>query len=889
MTETPRDPLDALKWPLRLTAAGLWAERAARAFWPLASVVGIALALAMLGLHETAPTTLVWVAAGAVLLGAVAGIFYGARRFRRPRASEVLARLDATLPGRPLAALRDRALAGAEDPGTAELWRAHLARMAERARQARPVHPDLRLARFDPFALRYVAVIALAVALMFGSLWRVGSISEMGPGGGPALAAGPSWEGWAEPPAYTGRPALYLNDITRARLTLPEGTLVTLRAYGGDLSVRETVSAVPRTAEAGAEEAEPAPMQDGVHRFEVARSGTVEITGPAGRRWEIGLTPDRAPEIAFDGPLSREANGEMAQPFVARDDYGVVAGRARVTLDLAEADRRYGLASAPDPREPLVLDLPMSITGDRRDFGEVLVENLSEHPWANLPVTMVLLAEDAVGNEGASIPMDMILPGRRFFDPLAQAVIEQRRDLLWARENAPRVAQVLRAVSHHPDDLFRSETSYLRLRVILRRLETFTEYGLRPQQQEEIAKALWDLAIQLEEGDLSNALERLRRAQERLSEAMENGASEEEIAELMQELREAMQDYMRQLAEQTDPEDMPEMSENMQSMSGDQLQQMLERIEELMRQGRMDEAQALLDQLQQMMENMQIARGQQGQQGQSEGQQALNGLAETLREQQELSDESFRELQEQFNRQREAERQQGQQGQQGQQPGQPGQGQQPGQPGQQQGQGQQPGEPGPGQIPGQPGEGEGSGPGTDRAENGEGTGPGAEALAERQQALRDELERQRGNLPGAGTPEGDAAREALGRAGEAMDGAEDALRADDLARAIDEQAEAMDALREGMQNLGEALAQQQQQPGQGQQGEGQGTAEATRRDPLGREQGNSGQLGTGENLLQGEDVYRRADELLEELRRRSAETERPQIERDYIERLLDRF
>ena len=47
------------------------------------------------------------------------------------------------------------------------------------------------------------------------------------------------------------------------------------------------------------------------------------------------------------------------------------------------------------------------------------------------------------------------------------------------------------------------------------------------------------LAILLEEGDLGDALERLRRAQERLSEAMKNGASDQEIAELMQELREA--------------------------------------------------------------------------------------------------------------------------------------------------------------------------------------------------------------------------------------------------------------------------------------------------------------------------------------------------------------
>ena len=61
------------------------------------------------------------------------------------------------------------------------------------------------------------------------------------------------------------------------------------------------------------------------------------------------------------------------------------------------------------------------------------------------------------------------------------------------------------------------------------------------------------------------------------------------------------------------------------------------------------------------------------------------------------------------------------------------------------------------------------------------------------------------------------------------------------------------------------------------------------RDPLGREAGENGQVGTDENLLQGEDVYRRARELLDEIRRRSAEQSRPDEELDYLKRLLDRF
>jgi hypothetical protein len=42
-------------------------------------------------------------------------------------------------------------------------------------------------------------------------------------------------------------------------------------------------------------------------------------------------------------------------------------------------------------------------------------------------------------------------------------------------------------------------------------------------------------------------------------------------------------------------------------------------------------------------------------------------------------------------------------------------------------------------------------------------------------------------------------------------------------------------------------------------------------------------------LAEGEDVYRRAQELMEDIRRRSGEGDRPQIELDYLKRLLDQF
>ena len=303
-------------------------------------------------------------------------------------------------------------------------------------------------------------------------------------------------------------------------------------------------------------------------------------------------------------------------------------------------------------------------------------------------------------------------------------------------------------------------------------------------------------------------------------------------------------------------------------MTQDDLQEMMDRIQELMEQGRMAEAEQALRELQELLENLRMSQNQQGGEGQSPGEQAMEGLAETLREQQGLSDEAFRDLQEQFNPNAQAGENQQNQGRDG------GQGR-----GQQHSQGGS-GEQGQNQSQG------GQGGNQSQSQSGDGDLEGS--LADRQQALRNELQRQQNGLPGAGTPEGNEARDALDRAGRAMDQAEQSLRQRDFADAIDNQARAMEALREGMRALGEQMAQQQQENAQG-----QGMSEADRmaqaRDPLGRMPGANGQAGTDESLLQGEDVYRRARELLDEIRRRSGEGERPDVELEYLKRLLDRF
>jgi hypothetical protein len=136
------------------------------------------------------------------------------------------------------------------------------------------------------------------------------------------------------------------------------------------------------------------------------------------------------------------------------------------------------------------------------------------------------------------------------------------------------------------------------------------------------------------------------------------------------------------------------------------------------------------------------------------------------------------------------------------------------------------------------------------------------SLAERQEALRRQLEDQAGRLPGTGTEEGDEALRQLDEAGRAMDEAADALENGDIAGALDLQSDAMEALREGMTALGRALAEEQgREPGQG-QAEGAMPTDRPLQDPLGRQAGNTGSFGSDENIEAREEAFRAPENCL---------------------------
>ena len=186
------------------------------------------------------------------------------------------------------------------------------------------------------------------------------------------------------------------------------------------------------------------------------------------------------------------------------------------------------------PRADLALPGASGGIGD----GETTLD-LSDHPWAGAQVKMVLVAHDEGGNEGRSEPVTITLPEKPFTNPLARALVEQRRNLVLNPRRKKDVATALDALMIAPDHFGTNASVYLGLRYA----ETSLDNAQSDQQLVEVADFLWAMAQQIENGDLSDAERALRAAEKELREAIDRRASDQEIQKLTQNLRVAMDKF----------------------------------------------------------------------------------------------------------------------------------------------------------------------------------------------------------------------------------------------------------------------------------------------------------------------------------------------------------
>ncbi|MGH7014753.1 MAG: TIGR02302 family protein [Stellaceae bacterium] len=785
---------------LVLARLALGWERLWPALWPTSFVVGAFLVLALFDVPARLPGWAAVSLLGLFVAALIVTLTLAARELRPPSRDAARRRLETAsgLAHRPLAALEDT-LASADDPASAALWRLHQARMAEAARALRIGVPRAGLVRRDPYALR----IALGLLLLLGAIdagadapARVAhaldpEMQMAGVGGGHTSTL----DIWVSPPQYTGLPPQFLSTSgAKGTVAVPIGSTVLARVHGGD---RRPALAVDGHA------TKMTKIDDGDYKGEIAiKAGTrlaVEQGWSTLGSWPIAVVPDNPPTIAFAKPPQRTARGALHLEYDAKDDYGV----EKITALIRRPDDPGG--------QTLTLDLPLP---DRhlKDAHGAGFNDLTASPWAGLRVQIQLQAADALGQTGKSEIMEFVLPERVFHNPIARAIIDERKELTRHPADREPVAEALEDLSSRPGLYHDDIVAFLGMRSAADRLLL----GRDVDTVASVQRLMWDTAVGIEDGGARLDQEALRQAIQSLQNALMGNAPQSQIDRLMQQLQQRIDRYLQALARRTEenPQAAQAPNDPSQTLTSQDLKRVLDRARDLARTGARAQARDMLAELQELLENLRSARLS-GMEGSTN---SLDAMRDLMRREEKLLDQSFRQSQDRN---------------------------------------------------GQPGSSAG------------------EAAA--QEALRQTL----GDMMGQYGEDVGPVPQALTRADRGMGRAADALHQGNPGQAIGPQTDAVDAL----QQAARALASQIQSREMGALGNpGDSDLPQVRRDPFGRllptDEGNGsaddgGALRMGK--AQNDYALEKAKQILDELRRRAGEPDRPAIERDYIDRLLQEF
>ncbi len=631
----PEGRLARKLWLARLALFGerLWGVL----LWPL-MLAGLFVLLVVTGLLPALPAWLRW-GLMAALAGAALWRLRLLRNLRWPTEEEGLARMERAsgLAHQPLRTLRDTPALPENDPQAQSLWRAHVARLRERLKRLRAGWPRSDAPRRDPYALRFALALALIAAFALqGGRFLPHLRASLQPPPLPGMDANAQVDAWLDPPAFLRRPPLALTRQGRALaqekpIATAAGSRLVIRIVGSPrqpvLRLHELTADGGRGRLLSEEPLQKVEAEAWQVRRVLNRPLLAELSGPVSARWAFAVTPDLPPQISLLAPPARAASGALMLRWRASDDHGVRAARARFRL----VDAPRGMLRFDPPRAPLRL-----LRRGREMKGESLLR-LMAHPWAGMRVEMVLEATDVAGQTGRSKPHRLVLPERPFANPLARAVVEQRRFLVLHPERKHEVAEMLAAFLAWPVEFIRKPGSYLGLRLAMERL-------LKARTQEElksIVALLWAVAVDIEEGDLAAARRRLEAARKALRDALARGASPEEIARRLAELKQALNEFMRQLAQRQRgrPPAMRRGNGQVRMVRPQDLQQMLKRLEDLARSGARDAAERLLSQLDNILENLQLMPPMMARPGPAE--KALGEMRKLMREQQKLMDRTW--------------------------------------------------------------------------------------------------------------------------------------------------------------------------------------------------------------------------------------------------------
>jgi uncharacterized protein (TIGR02302 family) len=607
----------------------LW-ERLWNRFWPAVTLILLFIALSLFNL------LLLFGTAGHLL---ILGLFTAALAvtlvrapfpFSFPSRDDVERCLEKTnaLRHRPLETLHDRPAEGlAQD--SLGLWQKHLQKTLLALNLLKIYAPQPNVASRDRWALRHVAVILLAVALVVAqgdaaSRLRRALTPEISLLDKKTIAL----DLWIVPPEYTHESAVFVASskqslASRATIAVPAGSLLKLRLSGLRTPARLNYAGQAHKLT----EAEP---HNFTFELPLQQSGELQLDTWFSHlgQWSVTVLPDMPPEVSVvqTEPTPRSA---IKITYKAHDDHGITKLTGIITNDAA-ANKTFRF------------DLPPTNAPDATNA----VADLTAHPWAGAPVTLALEAEDNAGHTTVSAPIVLVLPERTFTNPVAQRIIAERKILLQNQNilSERAVAGNLAEIADNPA-LYKGDiVTFMALSIAVKRLV----YDGGSEAVASVTDLLWEVALKLEDGGLSLAQRELRDALQKLSESLgDKNTTKQQMQDILDDVQKKMKQYIQALAQELQQrmqqgKKMPVLSPELAQkfMKNIDINKILEQMKQMSQANSRENLQKMADNLKNAIDNLDMKKFDQMQEKQMQAMEALQNLEDIIHRQQSLYDKT---------------------------------------------------------------------------------------------------------------------------------------------------------------------------------------------------------------------------------------------------------
>jgi len=444
--------------------------------------------------------------------------------------------------------------------------------------------------------------------------------------------------GWINPPEYTSlQPILIINGDTAIKV--PLGSTLSARVFGGEgITELSIVDKIEEFVQIDKENAAIESIIDQNTDLIIKQNKHIIFER------KIEIIPDISPLVDFIEKPKSTIKGVLDIDYFFSDDYGLTKIYVQIVLKKSLQSSKL---------QEIKFNIPFDFNDSKQNLSQYYYD-LSEHIWAGLPVKIILVAEDYIGQEGNSRELEILLPEKPFNNLLALSIINQRKNLALQKEKPFEVGKIIYEIAENDffdDKLMVAKDWLIESSKIL--LESKDSSLLTEKKKNFVIDLLWKTALFIESGQLSIAENELRRAQQDLEEALSQGGDGADIQDMLDNLDNALAKYLDELENPMDI-DTPQVSESDDpgdrggengALSNDRenLEEKLEDIAELTASGSLDEAQEQLNELQDLSEALdRDALGEAlGEQEGEDAPMAMQQISEMMQEQEALMEDSF--------------------------------------------------------------------------------------------------------------------------------------------------------------------------------------------------------------------------------------------------------